>query len=128
MAACLFGGTKVAVIAADLFSVAWTVEATGVEWRRAYQVAPGAIVVSELRARAIEAEPPLPGSTRDGDWYVWRPQRRAFPVIAFGSEPGTRDWQICWEGSCKPLADLTGAPAGRDITAAPCKAEAAPAQ
>ncbi|MEJ1161515.1 hypothetical protein [Prosthecomicrobium sp. N25] len=126
MAACLIGGAKVAVVAADLFTLAWTVEATGVEWRRSYQVAPGGMVAADLRAKAVEPEPPLPAATRDGDWYVWRVQRRAFPVVAFGAEPGTRDWQVCWDGSCKPLADLTGAPPGRDITAAPCKAEAAP--
>lgn len=128
MAVCLMGGAKVAVVAAELFSVGWTVETTGAEWRRTYMVAPGAIVTAEMRAKAAtpDAEAPLPGSVREEDWFVWRSSRRAFPVIAFGSEPGTRDWRVCWDGSCKRLDDLTGAPAGRDITAVPCKAEPVP--
>lgn len=125
MPVCLAGGAKVALIAADLFSVAWTVEATGAEWRRGYHVAPGAIVSAELRARATapDAEPPLPGATRDGEWFVWRGTRRAFPVVSFGSEAGTRDWKVCTEEGCRSLADLTGAAPGRDITAVPCRAE-----
>ena len=128
MAVCLIGGAKVAVVAAELFTVAWVQEATGAEWRRSYHVAPGAIVTAELRVKATapDAEPPLPGAIRDGDWFTWRFARRAFPVISFGAEPGARDWQICWDGSCKPLADLTGAPPGRDITATPCRADQVP--
>ena len=127
MAVCLIGGAKVGIVAAELFSVAWVVEATGAEWQRVYAVAPGAIVAGELKARAAgpEAEAPLPGALRDGEWFVWRGARRAYPVVSFGADPGTRDWRVCWDGACRPLAELTGAPAGRDITAAPCRAEPA---
>lgn len=128
MAVCLLGGAKIAVVTADLFTVAWTMQATGVEWQRTYMVAPGAIVTAELRAKTADAEPPLPGGQRDGDSFVWRMSKRAFPMVYFGGEPGTADWKVCWDGSCKPLRALTDTAEGVDITARPCKAEAAPAQ
>ncbi|MBT9288203.1 DUF1850 domain-containing protein [Prosthecodimorpha staleyi] len=128
MPICLVGGAKVAVVTAELFSVSWTIAATGAEWQRAYHGAPGAIVSGELKARAMsaDAEAPLPGAQREGDWFVWRTARRAFPVVSFGADPGTRDWKVCWDGTCKPLAELTGVPEGRDVTAVPCKADAVP--
>ena len=124
MAVCFIGGAKVGIVATQLFSIGWTVADTGAHWQRAYQVAPGALVVHDLRAKDLpKGEDPLPGYTKEGDWYVWHTSRRAFPVISFGSEGGTKNWEICADGKCQPLTALTGAPEGSDVNAVPCKAE-----
>lgn len=126
MAVCFIGGTKVGIVAAQMFSIAWTVADTGAHWQRGYQVAPGALVVAELRAKDLPAgEAPLPGYEKDGDWYVWHSSRRAFPVISFGAEPGAKDWQVCADGRCQTLADLAGVAPGADVTATPCRVDGA---
>jgi hypothetical protein len=127
MSVCLVGGAKVAIVAADLFRIAWTQQGSHAEWQRSYDVAPGAIVAHDLRAKDFgPGEEPLPGSSRDGDWYVWRMPRNMFPAVSFGAEPGATDWRICTRDHCDALASLTGSPDGTDITAIPCKAEEKP--
>jgi Domain of unknown function (DUF1850) len=130
MAVCFTGGAKIAVIAADMFAVAWAPTGSHAEWRRIYDVAPGAIITRELRVKGLaEGETLLPGSQDEGEWHVWHMPRRSFPVISFGSEPGATDWKLCGpDGTCNRLADMTGAPEGADVTAVPCKAEAVPAK
>ena len=122
MGFCLIGGPKVVVIAADLFAVAWSQTGSPTEWQRSYDVAPGAIVTRELRARHFPAgEAPLPGGEVVEGWTVWHGARRVLPAVSFGSEPGAENWRLCTGGECRPLSEVAGAPEGSDITAVPCK-------
>ena len=107
-AACLFvAGALRAVVPAHDFTVAWIHSVAKTAWEEHYRVAGDSLALVEARVQGSGAgmDPPPEARFRDG-WWTWRPPLSPLPAIRLTLSSFTRDYDLCWDGSCHKLARL----------------------
>ncbi|HEY3917855.1 MAG TPA: DUF1850 domain-containing protein [Stellaceae bacterium] len=109
-AICLALGARRASLPVDRFTLAWThsVEKTG--WQEDYALRGTALVLTEARIQGTGAgmEPPPDAVLRDG-WWHYMPKLPPLPELRLTLSPYTADYRLCWQGRCRPLAQVIGA-------------------
>lgn len=121
MALCVIGAGETTRIAATLFSLSWIHSVEKIPWQEYWQIAPGALVVTEARIKGSGAgmEPPADAALIDG-WYVWRPTDPVRTEIVLRNVPNISPWTICFDGGrCSTFEALLGREAD-PITLKPC--------
>lgn len=115
MPVCLLEGTKVVVIAAHAFTLAWThtVEKTG--WEEDWRLQPddNVLVLETARIKGSGAGMEPPDDARlVGGWWQYHPKDRRLEELRlanFGGAAGA--WRICADGACRELPSTTGSAA-----------------
>lgn len=112
MSLCLAGGGAVVGIAATTFTLAWTHTVERTEWREAWRLEAGRLVLVEASVAGSGAgmEPPE-GARLERGRYVWRPSLPPMPELVLRRAPGVRDWTLCAAGRCAALGDWLAAAA-----------------
>jgi len=123
MSLCLAAGTVAAVLAVESFTLAWTHSIEKTRWEEDWRVAGSALVVGAARIRASGAgmEPPPGAVLENGVWH-YRPALPPQEQLRLTHSPYAAGYELCIEGSCKPLAErLPGLAADAVIEVAPCR-------
>ncbi|NMM25985.1 MAG: DUF1850 domain-containing protein [Glaciimonas sp.] len=109
------------------FTLAWTHSIEKILWEEDYQVlqtADGArLQLTEARIRGSGAgmEPPPNAVLADGVWH-YQPLLAPLGRLHLARSDYVADYSICWDGSCRGLADLVGPPAAApQVEVFPCR-------
>lgn len=110
MPICLAQGAKLAVIAAQAFTLSWThtVEKTG--WEEDWRLDNGKLILHTARIKGSGAgmEPPDDARLIDG-WWQYHPRGVHLNEVRLANHGGVAGaWHICVAGDCRAL------PAGPD--------------
>lgn len=120
MSLCIVAAGAVLSIAATNFSLSWTHTVERTEWREAWHVVPGGLVLDEAAVRGSGAgmEPPPEARLVEG-FYRWRPDPAAVPEVVLRRAPQAGDWRLCAGERCSPLGEWIGRDAD-PVTLRPC--------
>lgn len=96
-------------------TLAWVHSVEKVRWEETWRAEGGRLVAVEARVQGGGAgmEPPPDAALRDG-WFVYRPAIGPLERISLSRRGFAQDYELCWDGACRPMADL--APPGPDGT------------
>lgn len=105
----LAAGTLVASISTPLLTLSWTHSIEKILWEEDYRIEGQKLTLSAARIRGNGAgmEPPEGASLRAGVWH-YRPQLAQLEKLTLARSPAVADYTLCWQGHCRPLADLAG--------------------
>jgi hypothetical protein len=127
MPLCLSAGLLSATLAANAFTLAWTHSIEKVRWEEDWRIAGDRleIVAARIRGTGAGMEPPAGAMLRDGAWQ-YRPAVAPLPVLVLTHSPHAAGYQLCADGTCRPLAGLLpGLPEDAVVEIAPCKGSTA---
>ncbi len=116
---CLSAGALHAFIATAQFALAWTHSIEKILWEEDYRAVNGRLELIEARVRGSGAgmEPPAGAVLRDGAWH-YRPALPPQPALQLARSTYVRDYDLCVEGTCRPLADWIPISAGTTTVSA----------
>lgn len=116
---CLFlaSGALAAALPVGAFTLAWTHSVEKTEWREDWSVRDGALVVERARIRGSGAgmEPPQGAVLADG-WWEYVPDLPPQKELVLARSGFTADYTLCWDGQCRPLAELVPLPEEPTVT------------
>jgi hypothetical protein len=124
-AICLITAAARALLPAPAFTLRWQHTVERMLWEEDYRLSGAHLIATAARIRGSGAgmEPPAGAVLRDGVWH-YRPDARPLPALVLArSEFGT-DYELCIDGTCRPLARWVP-PASGPVTIAPCAPSAA---
>lgn len=124
MPLCVAAGGLVVALALDSFTLAWTHSIEKIRWEEDYRVVGTHLVLEEARIKGAGAgmEPPPDARLENGVWH-YRPKLPPLEKLRITHSPYTAGYEICADGSCKPLtAVLPGLPAIDVVEVRPCPA------
>jgi hypothetical protein len=109
MQLCLAAAGLVVALPLQAFTLAWTHSIEKVRWEEDYRIVGGGLQLSEARIRGTGAgmEPPPDAVLKDGVWH-YRPQMAPLETVRLTRSGYVPDYQLCAEGSCRPLGELVG--------------------
>ena len=119
---CLAAGLLGAVIQVQAFTLAWMHSVEKIRWEEDWQLHGDRLHLVEARIRGSGAgmEPPAQARLVDGVWH-YRPDLAPLARLRLAHSPYTAGYEICFAGSCRPLADhLPGLEAETVITLSAC--------
>ena len=118
----LVAGALRAELPTTEFTLAWQHSVEKTRWEERYRVAGDRLTLVEGRIRGLGAgrEPPADAILEDGVW-TWRPQGRSMSELVVAHSSFVRDYDVCWNGACKPLGTLTGDTRDQPVTLRACK-------
>ena len=110
---CLDG----AFLPAVAFTLSWMHSVERTEWQEDYRIAAGRLMLVEARIRGSGAgmEPP-PGAVLAEGWWRYRPDLPPLPELRLTRSGATADYRMCWDGACRPLAQLAPIRAEGSVT------------
>lgn len=109
---CLgLAGAVWAEVPTDAFTLAWTHTIEKIRWEEDYRLSAAGLQLQAARIRGTGAGMEVPDGAvlRDGAWH-YRPQVPALPLLRLGRTPEAGDYQLCFSGSCWPMAHWLGPP------------------
>ncbi len=110
MPVCLIEGTKIAVIAAQAFTLSWThtVEKTG--WEEDWRLTDNLLVLETARIKGSGAGMEPPDDARlVGGWWQYHPEHRQLKELRLANNGGAAGaWRICVQGRCRALPSAPG--------------------
>jgi len=91
------------------FTLAWTHSIEKIRWEEDYQVSGSMLRLTEARIRGHGAgmEVPEEAVLRDGVWH-YKPALREVESLHLTRSPYTADYELCWDGACKPMREVVG--------------------
>ena len=119
----LIGGVLRATLATGDFTLAWQHSVEKIRWEERYRVSGGKLDLIEARIQGSGAgiDPPQHARLRDG-WWTWRPGTPPLAELRLSLSPYTRDYDVCWNGRCRALRQVTGSGESTAvITVRPCR-------
>ena len=112
MSLCVLAAGKTAVLAASVFTLAWTHSVEKTQWQEDWQLTPAGLQLVSARVEGSGAgmEPPEDARLEDG-WFVWHPRVPAQPQLTLASSGATGGgWTLCAGVECLLLGDEAGEP------------------
>jgi hypothetical protein len=104
------------------FTLEWTHSIEKIRWEEDYRITAGGFELVEARIRGSGAgmEPPEGAVLKDGAWH-YRPPLPLLPQLLLARSPYTADYKLCWDGRCRPMAEIAG-PVDKapELTLTPC--------
>ncbi|OAN49854.1 hypothetical protein A6A04_18595 [Paramagnetospirillum marisnigri] len=100
------------------FHLAWTHSVEKIEWREDWRIDAGQLILEQASVAGSGAGmDPSPEARREGDRWVWRPERKLERLV-LALSGYTTDWKLCSESTgCRPLRQMAS---GDTITLASC--------
>lgn len=115
------GGALLAALPGPSFTLSWTHSIEKTEWREAWRVEAGRLVLAEARVRGTGAGmEPGPDARRIDGWLVWVPALPPQERVTLAASSVTADHRLCAAGVCKPLGAWTGR-RNEAVTLAACR-------
>ncbi len=119
MSLCVLAGGKVAVMAASVFTLAWTHSVEKTLWEEDWLVTSAGLQPVEARVKGSGAgiDPPE-GSVLEDGWWRWVPSIPAQPRLVLAASGATASgWTVCAQGECVEV----GADAAEPVVIEPCE-------
>jgi hypothetical protein len=109
MPLCIAAGALVATLAVESFTLAWTHSIEKVRWEEDWRLSDGWLHLLEARIRGSGAgmEPPEGARLENGVWH-YAPRLDPLPRLRLAHSIYTAGYELCFEGRCRPLAELAG--------------------
>ena len=106
MPLCLAAGAVAAMVATEVFTLAWTHSIEKIRWEEDWRLKGGHLHLVEARIRGSGAgmEPPAGSVLRDGVWH-YRPAVPPQAVLRLSHSPHAGGYTLCTATVCAPLAD-----------------------
>lgn len=116
-ALCLTTGALTATLALSSFTLSWTHSIEKVEWREDWRVEDGLLVpeAAWVRGSGAGMEPPADAVLVDG-WWRYRPTLGPQEELVLARSRFAGDYRLCWDGGCRPLADIMPLPEQPGVT------------
>lgn len=107
----LAAGVVVATLATQAFTLSWTHSVEKVDWQEDWRVENDRLIAVAARVQGSGAgmEPPADARPRGG-WWHYRPALPPQQRLVLSRSRFTADYTICWDGACRPLADIVPLP------------------
>lgn len=109
---CLIAAAMSVALPLDAFTLAWTHSIEKIRWEEDYRVAGHELELTEARIRGSGAgmEVPEGAVLKAGVWH-YRPPLANLKRLNLARSGYVPDYELCWEGSCRPMSSLIGPPA-----------------
>ena len=120
---CLAAGNAHAEIPVHQFTLRWQHSIEKIDWEEDYVVAGHWLFLESARVRGSGAgmEPPVGSYYSNGVWrYRPAPNMRWSQSLLLTRSEFARDYDICIQGRCRPMADWVPIASG-NTTLTPCK-------
>jgi hypothetical protein len=107
MALCLTAGALSASLAIQFFTLAWMHSIEKLRWEEDWRVESGQLhlVAARIKGSGAGMEAPPGALLHDGFWH-YRPAVAAMDRLTLAHSPYTSGYELCADGSCRPLTDL----------------------
>ena len=117
-------GALVAALATEGFSLVWSHSVEKTEWREEWRVEGSRLRLAEAAVRGSGAgmEPPTDAAFVNGEWR-YQPGVSPLHGLALANSEFGGQYQLCWSGSCRPLASLLPPGAIGAVELYPCQRE-----
>ena len=119
---CLAAAGFSLALPVQAFTLACTHSIEKIRWEEDYLVVGGRLRLTEARIRGSGAgmEPPADAVFRQGVWH-YTPPLPPLERLRLTRSSYTADYSLCWDGMCRPMGTLAGAPDATPILEiAPC--------
>lgn len=115
-ALCLVAGSTQVVIPTHSFTLRWQHSIEKIDWEEDYLIAGDWLYLSSARVRGSGAgmEPPADSFYANGVWH-YRPLLRWNQSLILTRSEIVRDYDLCLDGQCQPLADWVPVSAGNTV-------------
>ncbi len=106
---CLAAAAFTVALPLQSFTLAWTHSIEKIRWEEDYRIVGQHLRLVEARVRGHGAgmEPPEGAVLKDGAWH-YRPALPDLPRLTLARSGFVADYQMCWDGACRPMRDLVG--------------------
>ena len=106
MPLCVAAGGVVVALALQSFTLAWTHSIEKVRWEEDYRIEGSALRLTEARIRGSGAgmDPPQGARLEHGVWH-YTPTLPELPVLRLTQSRFAQGYELCHDGSCRPLID-----------------------
>jgi Uncharacterized conserved protein len=93
------------------FTLAWNHTIEKIRWEEDYRVTAQGLVLGEARVRGNGAGMEIPENARleNGSWHYQR-QMPPLQPLKLGRTPEAGDYQVCFDGACRPMSHWLGPP------------------
>ena len=122
MPVCLaVAGALVGALPTEAFSLVWSHSVEKTEWREEWSVEGDRLRLAEAAVRGSGAgmEPPADAELVAGEWR-YLPDVPALHCLTLANSDFAGDYRLCWNGACRPLADLAPPQPSGPIELYPC--------
>ena len=108
---CLAGGGAVVKLPAAI-TLSWMHSVEKMQWEEDWRATPAGIASVDSRVKGSGAgmEPPPGAKLKDGV-YRYRPHWVPVKEVVLRRSGATADWNVCRNGTCKPMGELIPADA-----------------
>lgn len=106
---CLAAAGLAVSLPLQTFTLAWTHSIEKIRWEEDYRVVGRRLELVEARVRGFGAgmEPPEGAVLKHGVWH-YKPPLPLQERLRLARSPFTADYSLCWQGACRPMADVAG--------------------
>lgn len=122
-ALCVVAAALSVALPLQSFTLAWTHSIEKIRWEEDYRIVGDRLQLVEARIRGSGAgmEPPAGARLQGGAWH-YTPTLPPLPRLRLARSPYVADYQLCWNGACRPMADIIGAvEAAPAVELGPCR-------
>ncbi|MGF7158448.1 hypothetical protein FHS85_000058 [Rhodoligotrophos appendicifer] len=104
------------------FTLAWTHSVEKIRWEEDYVAGAHGFTLERARVRGSGAgmEPPPDAVKIPGGWWQYSPAELRLTEVNLAASAFTGDYEICVEGSCRPLGQLVTIPSDSGVTLRVC--------
>lgn len=118
----LLAGAVVATLPTDVFALTWTHSVEKTEWTEEWRVETDRLVLIEASVAGSGAGmEPADDARLEGGMWRWRFSVPSQPPLLLANSPHGGDYQLCWDGSCQPLAALLPERTNGPVEVTPCR-------
>ncbi|MBS7696530.1 MULTISPECIES: DUF1850 domain-containing protein [unclassified Chelatococcus] len=112
MSLCLAAAGLVVQLGVSQLTLSWTHSVQKTVWEEDWRLTPRGLLLVQARVMGSGAgmDPP-PEARREGDFWVWKPQREPVPIMTLRRSGATDDWRLCYEGRCRSMSEFVPADA-----------------
>ncbi len=113
----IYPGIVGARLPASEFTLAWTHSIEKVRWEEDWRAVDGRLAAVEARVQGGGAgmEPPADARLGPDGWFRYMPKIGPLDHLSLSRRGFAADYDICWNGACKPMAVVV-APGADQVT------------
>lgn len=107
IALCLSAGALSTTLYIHAFTLAWMHSVEKIRWEEEWRIEGKKLHLISASVKGFGAgmEPPLGAILKDGAWH-YNPKVAPMSSLNLAHSPYTKDYEICFDLTCKPLAEF----------------------
>ena len=107
IALCLSAGALTTTLSIHAFTLAWMHSVEKIRWEEEWRIEGTKLhlIAASVKGFGAGMEPPLDAIFKDGAWH-YDPKVAPMQKVILAHSPYTKGYEICFDLTCKPLADF----------------------